>query len=262
MIYISIGSNLGNRLHNIQNALKLMKDRIFRDLSCSIIIETEALLKDGAPSEWNKPFLNAICYGEANITPQQLIHELKIIESELGRPSNYEKWSPRVIDLDILLFHDIQINEEKLIITHPELENRQFLLHLLSMINPMLKINKTEATFSQLLTRTPSFSRAMSPSPSLVGILNVTSDSFSDGGLYFNPENAISHAEEMQADGASIIDIGAQSTRPNAVILSPEEEYKNLKPVLEAIDKHMRISLDSFSNAVIKKLYQIIISNG
>lgn len=251
MIYISIGSNLGDRLHNIQNALKLMKDRIFRDLRCSIIIETEALLKNGAPSEWNKPFLNAVCYGEASITPQELIRELKIIESELGRPSHYEKWEPRLIDLDILLFNDMQINEEKLTIPHPELDNRPFLLHLLSMINPMLKSNKTGEPFSQLSI--PKFSRAMSPSPSLVGILNVTPDSFSDGGLYLSPENAISHAEAMQAAGASVIDIGAQSTRPNAVILSPEEEYSNLKPVLEAIDKHMKISLDSFSNEVIKK---------
>jgi 2-amino-4-hydroxy-6-hydroxymethyldihydropteridine diphosphokinase/dihydropteroate synthase len=252
MIYISIGSNLGDRLDNIQKALILIKDRIIPNLKCSIILETEALLKDGSPFEWNKPFLNAICYGESNVGPQELLHKLKSIESELGRPLDYEKWSPRIIDLDIILFNNISINEVDLTIPHPELKNRPFLLHLLSMINPLLKDNKGETHFSDLLG-VPNFSRAISPFPSLVGILNVTSDSFSDGGLYINPKNAISHAREMQSAGASIIDIGAQSTRPNATILAPEEEYSHLKPILEAIDQDTRISLDSFSNEVIKK---------
>ena len=58
----------------------------------------------------------------------------------------------------------------------------------------------------------------------VMGILNYTPDSFSDGGMYNTPEKALVHAREMQSLGADIIDIGANSTRPDAVILSAEEE--------------------------------------
>ena len=70
--------------------------------------------------------LNAICYGESNVGPQELLHKLKSIESELGRPLDYEKWSPRIIDLDIILFNNININEVDLTIPHPELKTGHF----------------------------------------------------------------------------------------------------------------------------------------
>jgi dihydropteroate synthase len=67
----------------------------------------------------------------------------------------------------------------------------------------------------------------------LVGILNVTPDSFSDGNLFWDPELAVRHAEQLFADGASLVDIGAESTRPGAVPVNPVEEWRRLKPVLE-----------------------------
>ncbi len=69
----------------------------------------------------------------------------------------------------------------------------------------------------------------------VMGILNYTPDSFSDGGLYFTPEKALAHAIEMQEQGADIIDIGANSTRPDAKILGAQEEKERIIPVLEAI---------------------------
>lgn len=83
----------------------------------------------------------------------------------------------------------------------------------------------------------------------IMGILNVTPDSFSDGGLYLQPEKAVERALEIQREGADIIDIGAQSTRPGAQPLSEEEEAHRLTPVLEALKGKLDIpvSVDTFS---------------
>ncbi len=82
----------------------------------------------------------------------------------------------------------------------------------------------------------------------VMGILNYTPDSFSDGGVYFSPEKAASHAAEMQSQGADIIDIGANSTRPGAVILSAQEEAERLFPVVEEICSNLSVavSVDTF----------------
>ena len=82
----------------------------------------------------------------------------------------------------------------------------------------------------------------------IMGILNVTPDSFSDGGLYLAPDKAIERALEMQRQGADIIDIGAQSTKPGAHLLPAEEEIERLTPVLEALKGKLSvpISVDTF----------------
>ena len=82
----------------------------------------------------------------------------------------------------------------------------------------------------------------------VMGILNYTPDSFSDGGMYFTPEKALEHALLMQEQGADIIDIGANSTRPDAEILSASEEKERLVPVLDAICGKVTaaVSVDTF----------------
>ena len=82
----------------------------------------------------------------------------------------------------------------------------------------------------------------------IMGVLNYTPDSFSDGGLYNTPEAALEHALLMQAQGADIIDVGANSTRPDAVILSAEEERERIAPVLETLCKSLdvAVSADTF----------------
>ncbi|WP_022797697.1 dihydropteroate synthase [Thermus islandicus] len=71
--------------------------------------------------------------------------------------------------------------------------------------------------------------------PRIMGILNLTPDSFSDGGLYLDPEKALARAREMVAEGADLLDLGAESTRPGADPVPPEEEKRRLLPVLEAV---------------------------
>lgn len=90
----------------------------------------------------------------------------------------------------------------------------------------------------------------------IVGILNITPDSFSDGGLYITPEKALSRIQEMIDAGADIIDIGAESTRPDATPLSPQDEWKRLEPVLDAInnsDCDIELSIDTYHPETIEK---------
>ena len=84
--------------------------------------------------------------------------------------------------------------------------------------------------------------------PCVMGVLNVTPDSFSDGGRFNSPEAAAAHAREMVAAGAGILDIGAQSTRPGAARLSDEEEWARLEPCLRAVRAvtDCPLSIDTF----------------
>lgn len=85
----------------------------------------------------------------------------------------------------------------------------------------------------------------------LAGILNVTPDSFSDGGKYLNPDDAIKHAYQLVKDGADIIDIGAESTRPYSKGISFDEQIKRLKPVFEGLNGiKVPISIDTRSSLV------------
>ena len=86
----------------------------------------------------------------------------------------------------------------------------------------------------------------------VMGILNVTPDSFSDGGRFFNAESAVTQALRMQEEGADIIDIGGESTRPGAERITAKEEIKRIIPVIEALAKEIKvpISVDTYKSAV------------
>jgi dihydropteroate synthase len=88
-----------------------------------------------------------------------------------------------------------------------------------------------------------------------MGILNVTPDSFSDGGRYADPERALVHAREMAAAGADILDIGGESTRPGAAPLSEDEELRRIIPLIErlATELTVPISVDTYKSAVARR---------
>lgn len=89
----------------------------------------------------------------------------------------------------------------------------------------------------------------------IMGIVNVTPDSFSDGGRCFDKESAVSHALRLISDGADIIDIGAQSTRPGYAEISPEEEWRRLEGVIRAIREKtdIPISVDTYFPTVAER---------
>lgn len=89
----------------------------------------------------------------------------------------------------------------------------------------------------------------------IMGILNVTPDSFSDGGLYLNTDKAVERSFEIEKEGADIIDIGGESTRPGALPLSPEEELSRVVPIIEKLKSRLRIpiSIDTYKAEVARE---------
>jgi dihydropteroate synthase len=88
------------------------------------------------------------------------------------------------------------------------------------------------------------------PRPSVMGVVNVTPDSFSDGGVNFDAADAIAAARRMAADGAALVDIGGESTRPGSAGVSAEEELRRVRPVLEAVAGELPVSIDTAKAAV------------
>lgn len=84
---------------------------------------------------------------------------------------------------------------------------------------------------------------AFSPRPAVLGVVNITPDSFSDGGSYLEPSAAIAHAERLVAEGADAVDVGAESTRPGAVPVSPEAEWARLEPVLGPLAARLNVPI-------------------
>jgi len=89
----------------------------------------------------------------------------------------------------------------------------------------------------------------------ILGVLNVTPDSFSDGGKYQDPDRAFAHALEMEEQGADIIDVGAESTRPGAAPISAAEELRRLIQVLKRLRGHLTIpiSVDTYKAEVAER---------
>jgi len=92
-----------------------------------------------------------------------------------------------------------------------------------------------------------------------MGILNVTPDSFSDGGLYFDKEKAIAHGRQMMEEGADLIDIGGESTRPGSKPIPLEEEIRRVLPVIEGLAKQggVPLSIDTCRSAVAKRAIDV-----
>src|SRR6266849_3772223 len=86
----------------------------------------------------------------------------------------------------------------------------------------------------------------------VMGVLNITPDSFSDGGQFYSTESAVAHAQQMIAEGADIIDIGGESTRPGSAFISEAEELRRVIPVIESLARSAPapISIDTTKSAV------------
>lgn len=261
MIYISLGSNLGNRFDNLRRAAKMIERRCLNDIAYSIVLETKAILAKNSSQDWDKPYLNMIISGKTELSPRKLLDSLKAIEAEIGRKIDGLKWAPRLIDLDILLYNNLVINEIDLQIPHSELQNREFFQHLLTLMS--------SDKWRQQKNITDTFFKSYVLWPELIGVLNITPDSFSDGGRFDHLEKAVAQFVKLSDEGASIIEIGAQSTRPNATMQSMTHENEKLSMLLNEIaplmkERKIKISIDSFNGDIIRYLlsnYQIDIVN-
>ncbi|HAA45182.1 MAG: dihydropteroate synthase [Halomonas sp. 54_146] len=95
--------------------------------------------------------------------------------------------------------------------------------------------------------------------PRVMGILNVTPDSFSDGGQHVALDDALRHAERMLAEGAAMIDVGGESTRPGALTVSPQQELDRVAPVVEALVRELDalVSVDTSCPAVMREVSEL-----
>src|SRR5215216_2826467 len=89
--------------------------------------------------------------------------------------------------------------------------------------------------------------------PSVMGVVNVTPDSFSDGGVNFDAADAMAAARRMLAEGAAIVDVGGESTRPGSEGVSAEEELSRVEPVLEALQDEVPTSIDTAKAEVARR---------
>lgn len=142
--YLSLGSNLGNREQNLEEAVR-RASTLGRVVAVSSFYETEPVEVTDQP--W---FLNCVLALETTAEPAQLMRELLRIEHEMGRQRLVKK-GPRSIDIDILLFGNAVVNTPDLTIPHPEMTRRRFVLEPLAEIAPDLLHPVSQKTVTLLL---------------------------------------------------------------------------------------------------------------
>lgn len=252
-IALGIGSNLGDRLRHLQKGLALLSP-FMEEVQVSTVFETKAELLPGSPPEWDLPFYNCVAIGKVALTPRELLGKLKEIEEQVA-PRAAQKWAPRALDLDILAYEEEVIDEEGLSIPHSELLNRPFALQPMAQLLPYWRYPDPHhgaygKTLLELSHLSPlAFSRSLVVEPQLVGVVNVTPDSFSDGGLFCDPEKATTKALQLWEEGASWVELGALATSPRATLYSFEEEWRRLSPVLQRLSEckvRPRLSIDTY----------------
>ena len=129
-VWIALGSNMGEGRKNLDLAIKMMNERGVLVEKVSTYIETEPY---GYTEQDN--FVNAVCIAETNLSPRELLETLLKIELDMGRV-RIIKWGPRIIDLDILFYEDLIIDEEDLKVPHIEIQKRSFVLEPVNEISP------------------------------------------------------------------------------------------------------------------------------
>ena len=243
LAYIGLGSNLGQRGRNLTRALRAISATCGRIKDTSYLYESKAELVEDQPA-----FLNAAVAIETDLEPLALLRQLQAIEH--GKSS--ERYGPRELDLDVLLYgadsEQIDLGPE-LVIPHQRAHERDFVLQPLvdlraqdvllqgKSIGEHLKGARKSTTISVSKFNAkhgrPNIWRNAASRSRIMGIINVTPDSFSDGGQFVDPDKAFSHALQLVQDGATVLDIGGESTRPGADKVSEAEELDRVLPLIE-----------------------------
>ena len=256
--YIALGSNLGHRARYISLALDAMRE------SCGEVVRVSQLYLTAPQHVLDQPdFLNAACELRTHLSAAKLLESLKVIERALGRAAGGVRYGPRVVDLDMALYGDrgafeVQTADGPLIVPHKLMLQRTFVLGPLCDIAPEVVHPLNGHTLRKLYTNLCDSELKSDPSARLpqrvmsvredvtwllgtrtyvMGILNLTPDSFSDGGRHLDTDVslAVKAAAEMVKAGADVLDLGAESTRPGAARVTEEEERSRLLPVIKAI---------------------------
>jgi len=133
-VYLGIGGNIGNKQNNFDNVYQIIENVLGKIIIVSSIYETPPW---GFQSD--DTFWNSVIVIETSNSPEELLSKIHLIEEKFGRKRGNEKYSSREMDIDILYFDDIFIETETLIIPHPRIHQRKFVLIPLNEIAPNLK---------------------------------------------------------------------------------------------------------------------------
>lgn len=147
IVYLGLGSNLGERQANLERAMKLLGEKLVIE-QISSLYETEPVGYREQPL-----FLNAVCCATTELSPCELLHLAKEVEIALGRVTSFPN-GPRLIDIDILFYGDQVMEAPQLTIPHPRLADRAFVLVPLAELAPHLLHPVLHVTIEELLTKT------------------------------------------------------------------------------------------------------------
>lgn len=130
-VYLGLGSNLGDREDNINMALSLLEQRVGRIVSVSSMYRTEPV---GFQSD--NYFVNAACFLQTELSPVKVLEYTQVIEKELGRNTKSVdgKYSDRIIDIDVLLYDSVIVDYANIVLPHPHMHERKFVLEPLAEI--------------------------------------------------------------------------------------------------------------------------------
>ncbi|MBI4322750.1 MAG: 2-amino-4-hydroxy-6-hydroxymethyldihydropteridine diphosphokinase [Candidatus Omnitrophica bacterium] len=149
-VFVGIGSNEGDRLEHLSRAIQALGS------TPGISVTQMATIYDTEPLGPPQPeYLNTVVELDTTRSPQQLLDALQLLERQLGRLPSAQRWGPRVIDLDILLYDDRILNEPTLVIPHPRLHERRFVLEPLAQLAPTLVHPVLRKTVEELLANLP-----------------------------------------------------------------------------------------------------------
>lgn len=255
-VYLALGSNLGNRAANLGTAIKALS-------GFATVEETSFLYETKAQYLTHQPdYLNAVCRIRTPLAPQELLGAIEQTMDDMGRLRTV-RYGPRLIDIDILFYDDVHIETADLVIPHPLLAERAFVLEPLCDIAPLLHHPVLNRSVRDLLAdlKAHPLLRVMPIRDQLwtwdrktyiMGILNITPDSFSGDGLWVPGQHAAQHAvaqaHRFVAEGADCLDVGGLSTRPGHTLIPVEEEMARVVPIIRALAQAVKVplSVDTF----------------
>jgi len=245
MVLLGLGSNRGDRAGHLASALRALRGRglVTGPLRISRAYASKALLPAGAPADWDRDFLNIAIEAACPHAPEALLEALQLLEGEHGRGA-HEPWSPRTLDIDILFWDEFpEYRSERLKLPHPGALKRPFVLKPLVDLRPdwtppgAARRLRDTVLADELGTRPVPL--AVLPAE-LAGVLNITPDSFSDGGAYESPQAALEQARALVEGGAAMLDLGAESTRPGGRPVTAGEEWARLEPIAARLNDWLR----------------------
>jgi dihydropteroate synthase/2-amino-4-hydroxy-6-hydroxymethyldihydropteridine diphosphokinase len=265
-VYLALGSNLGDRHGHLIEAIDRLQAHAAID-DISSIYQTEPWGFTDQPR-----FLNAACTGKTDLSPEEVLHFVKSIESDMGREPTFRN-GPRQIDIDVLLYDDRVIATDDYRVPHPGLHQRDFVLAPLAEIAPEAIhpiLHQPIATLRNAIDLSNVRRAARRPlrigsrwlhwdrQTYVMGILNVTPDSFSGDGLMTAGDwiaALIERGHQMMAAGAHLIDVGGESTRPGSQTVSVEEELSRVIPSIAALTRENigPISIDTYKAEVARQ---------